>query len=76
MSATSDSKDDSEDATFVGGVTTSPGGSKLSETTHRTLHGTRVVLKRTAVVLLYVVALVVGALLLLLYAVVILPPKR
>ncbi|CAM9879985.1 unnamed protein product, partial [Ectocarpus sp. 12 AP-2014] len=81
MSATSAPND--EDAAFVGGrhgsvttLNTNPGGSKLSETTHRTLHGTRVVLKRTAVVVVYVVALVVGALVLLLYAVVVLPPKR
>ncbi|CAB1096662.1 unnamed protein product [Ectocarpus sp. CCAP 1310/34] len=81
MPATSAPND--EDPAFIGGrhvsvtyLTTNPGGSKLSETIHRTLHGTRVVLKRMAVVVVYVVALVVGALVLLLYAVVVLPPKR
>ncbi|CAM9869918.1 unnamed protein product [Ectocarpus fasciculatus] len=80
MHETDASNDDGEDAAFVGGshvgVTTSPGGSKLSEATHRRLYGTRVVLKRAAVVVVYVAALVVGALVLLFYAVVVLPPKR
>ncbi|CAM9566255.1 unnamed protein product [Scytosiphon promiscuus] len=48
----------------------------LSEATHRTLHGTQVVLKRMAVVIIYVLALVIGLVVVLLYAVIVLPPKR
>lgn len=48
----------------------------FSEATDRTLHGTRVILKRAAVVIVYVLALLVGIVVLVLYAVVVLPPKR
>eukprot|EP00903_Cladosiphon_okamuranus_P019285 g17726.t1 len=63
----------------VKGATTPSAGSGVHQqgsALHRGLHGSQVVLKRTAVVLMYVVALVVGLVLLLLYVVVVLPPKR
>lgn len=52
------------------------GGIRQGSALHRGLHGSQVVLKRTAVVLVYVVALAVGLVVLLLYVVIILPPRR
>lgn len=78
--ATSEERKDTGESPGAGVAGASAGGTGAagdqSPTLHRTLHGTQVVLKRTAVVLVYVVALLVGVVVAVLYVVVVLPPKR
>ncbi|CAM9189898.1 unnamed protein product [Pylaiella littoralis] len=78
--ATSEERKDTGESPGAGVAGASAGGAGAardqSPTLHRTLHGTQVVLKRTAVVLVYVVALLVGVVVAVLYVVVVLPPKR